>query len=436
MPQDFSTRYRWYVVVLLALAYTIYTADRILLGVLVEPIKTEFKASDSQMGLISMLAAGCYAVSVIPMGLLADRTNRRRMLSLILTGWSLMTTLSGFARSTIQLAITQMVVGVNESGGSPTMNSLIADLFDRKRRGFPISIWYCGISLGAFLGYTGGGYLADLYGWRTTFMVLGVPGLVIASLVALTVRETPRGMADGSTALKLPPPTLRQTIHYLRSQGVLGHAIFAQGLSGIAFMGPIYWLVSFFVRTHGSRIGDAGSIIGLIFLVTGLLSGPLGGAFMDRLGLHNVRWHGLICVVLMLSGGVAMAGIYLLPTAFAAFVACFIWQLLTNAVSPINVTIISNLAPAQYRGLSVSLGFLLFQLMGFGAGAQIIGNLSDWLSARQGLGAQDALRFACLTMVVFHGWAAYHFWVVSRRAQEGYRNAADLEGGAAKAIFR
>jgi MFS family permease len=425
--ESLSTVYRWYVVLLLAVAYTFYTADRILLGVLVEPIKNSFAASDSRMGLVSLVAATTYALCVIPMGLLADRTNRRNMLAVILTGWSLMTTLSGFAGNAIQLAMAQMLVGINESGGSPTMSSLIADLFERRRRGLPFAIWYCGISLGAFVGYTLGGYVADQYGWRMTFILLGVPGLLMALLVRLTVVETPRGMADGSANIQRTAPRLAETVSYLRSQTALKHAIVAQCLCGIAFMGPIYWLVSYFVRTYSLHIGHAGSVIGLIFLVTGLSSAPLGGLLMDRLGQRDVRWHGWICVGLMLTGGVAMAGIYVVPTALAAFVACFIWQLLTNAVSPINVTIISNLAPAQYRALSSALGFLLFQLMGFGVGAQLIGAFSDWLATSGGYGPHDSLRLACLSMVVFHAWAAFHFWMVARHSKEGYQRAALIE---------
>jgi predicted MFS family arabinose efflux permease len=429
-PASLSNSYRWYVVILLAFAYTVYTADKTLLSVLVEPIKREFAASDSRMGLISLLAATCYALCVIPMGLIADRTNRRRMLAVILAGWSLMTALSGFARNTIQLAAAQMLLGLNESGGSPTMSSLIADLFARRRRGLPVAVWYCGISLGAFVGFSLGGYLADKIGWRATFVALGVPGLLIALLVRTTVLETPRGMADGSTASARPAPNFRETIAYLKSQTALRHAVFGQCLSGIAFIGPIYWLVSFFVRVHGTSLAAAGSAIGLIFLVTGLVSAPLGGVIMDRLGHHDVRWHGWICALMMLTGGVAMAGIYLVPTTIAAFAACFLWQLLTNAVSPITVTVISNLAPAQYRALSNALGFLLFQLMGFGLGAQIIGSLSDWLAAQGGYLAQNSLRIACLSMVIFHGWAAIHFWIVARHSHAGYQHAARLESTA------
>jgi predicted MFS family arabinose efflux permease len=425
--EHLSSSYRWYVVLLLSLANTIYAADRILLGVLVEPIKADFGASDSLMGLVNLLATTSYSVFVIPLGLLADRVSRRKLLAIILTCWSLMTAASGFVRDVVSLAAAQMLGAANESGGSTTMNSLIADLFERKRRGLPVALWYCGIPIGGFVGFSVAAYLAQEFGWRATFLIFGVPGLIIALLVWVTVRETRRGMADRHGQSAQASPNFRQTLQYLRSQTALRHAILAQCLSGMALMGPIYWLVAFFMRSHEVSLAQAGGVLGVIFCVTGICSNPGGGFLMDRLGRRDIRWPGWLCAILMLTGGAAMTGIYLAPTAFAAFAACSVWQLVTNAVSPINVTVVSNLAPAQYRAFSLALGFLLFQLMGFGAGAQIIGALSDWLAAGRGLGARDALRISCLTMVAFYPWAAFHFWMTARHSEQGYRNAVELE---------
>jgi MFS family permease len=424
---DLSTRYRWYVVLLLTVANTIYAADRVLLGVLVEPIKMEFHGSDSLMGLINLLASSGYSLFVIPLGLLADRVNRRNLVAIILSCWSLMTAVSGWVSHVATLAAAQMLAAATESGGSTTMNSLIADLFERKRRGLPVSIWYCGIPVGGFIAFSAAGYLAAAYGWRTTFVLFGIPGLLVALVIGVTVRETPRGLADGNAQSAAPAPNFLDTLKYLKSQTALRHAIVAQCLTGVALMGPLYWLVSFFIRSHQVNLTQVGSAIGIIFLVGGICSDPAGGYLMDRLGRRDIRWHGWLCAILMLAGGTAMAGIYLAPTVFAALVACALWQLFSNAVSPINVTIISNLAPAQYRAFSMALGFLLFQLMGFGAGSQIIGALSDWFADHRGFGVRDALRISCLTMVVFYPWAALHFWLAARHSDEGYRNAARLE---------
>ncbi|QGP80432.1 spinster family MFS transporter [Sphingobium sp. CAP-1] len=428
--RSYSPQYRWYVVLLLTLAYTMYTADRILLGVLLEPIKTEFGASDSQMGFVSLMAASTYALSIIPLGLLADRVNRRNLLFIILSGWSIMTAVSGFAKNLIHLAVAQMLVTTNEGGGAPTMNSLISDLFERSKRGLPISIWYCGISMGAFIGFSLGGFLADSYGWRITFILLGAPGALIALIVLLTIRETPRGMSDQVAPDRASRPDFAGTVDFLKRQKALRHAIYAQCLSGLSFMGPIAWLVSFFHRSHDASFALAGFVTGLIFLTTGLSSGPAGGFLMDHLGRKDVRWHGWLCALLMVSGGLFFGSIYLVPSLLMAFVAVAVWQLLTNAVSPITVAMISNLAPAHFRGLSLSLGFLLFHLFGFGLGSQLIGLVSDWLANERGLNEADALRYACMVPVIFHLWAAWHFRIVARNAPDGYRRAAAMEQSA------
>lgn len=428
---SYSLTYRWYVVFLLTFASTMYTADRVLLGVLIEPIKAEFGASDSQMGFVSLVSAAAYAITIIPLGLLADRVNRKRLLTVILGGWSLMTVLSGYARNIVFLAITQMLVTGNEGGGAPTMNSLISDLFERAKRGLPTSVWYCGISLGGFVGFTIGGYLAEIYGWRTTFILLGIPGLIIALVVMLTVRETPRGMSDVGGARAPQKPDFAGTFAFLKEQKALRHMILGQMLSGLSFMGPINWMVSFLVRSHDASFAVAGGVTGIVLLVTGVLSGPAGGFLMDRLGARDVRWSAWICCLMMLTGAVAFGAIYVVPTLFLAIAAITVWQFLTNAVSPVTVATISNLAPAQYRALSLSFGFLLFQLFGFGVGAQFIGLLSDWLANSWQFGPEDALRYACMSALVFHLWGALHYWLASKSCREGYSRAAELELGAA-----
>jgi predicted MFS family arabinose efflux permease len=309
--ERFSTKYRWYVVLLLTVANAIYAADRILLGVLVQPIKVEFGASDSLMGLVNFLAAGTYSLFVIPLGLLVDRVSRKKLLAVILTCWSLMTAMSGFARGAISLAAAQMFAAANESGGSTTMNSLIADLFDRKRRGFPVAVWYCGIPIGGFISFSMASYLAADFGWRATFVMFGIPGLIVALLVWATVRETPRGMADSGSRSAPAPPDFSETMRFLKSQTALRHAILGQCLTGMALMGPLYWLVSFFMRSHETSLAQAGFVIGLICLITGICSDAAGGFLMDRLGRRDIRWHGRLCALLMLAGGTAMAGIYL-----------------------------------------------------------------------------------------------------------------------------
>jgi predicted MFS family arabinose efflux permease len=426
-PEQFSRRYRWYVVFLLMLVFSVYGADRVLFGVLVEPIKAEFGLSDATMGFVGgTLVAGCFALCIIPFGILADRVHRRNLLVVLVSIWSLMTALSGLGRNIIQLSTTQMLAAVHVSGGAPTMTSLISDLFPRTRRGLPSAIWFSGVSLGGFVGFSLGGYLAEAFGWRMAFIGLGIPGLLLAPLVWFTVRETPRGMADGIGSAQAQSPGLRETLKFFARQKPLRHAAYAMCMSALAVIGPVYWLTAFFQRTHGTSLSEAGVVLGVIFGVTGIVGGPAGGFFMDRVGLLDSRWHAWLAAVLMLVSTIPMVGVYTLPSAEGAFVASAVLQLLTTAVSGINIALINNLAPAQLRSLSLAFAYLLFYLVGYGFGSQLIGANSDWLAAHWGLG-RDSLRVACLLMVVFYIWAAYHFWVTGRHIQEGYRTAAEWE---------
>jgi len=423
----FSTGYRWYVVLLLMASFAFYAANRVVLGVLVQPIQSTFGLTDATMGLVGgVLITGTYALGIIPLGVLADRLNRRNLLAITISLWSVLIALSGLTRSIVQFAAAQMLASLNESGGAPAMSSLISDLFPRARRGLPTSVWFSGVAIGSFAGFAVGGYVAQELGWRATLVALGAPCLLIGLLVRASVRETRRGMADGSHGAEPRSGGLRETLRFYAAQKALRHACYALCLSALSFMGPIYWLTAFFQRAHGTSLAETGFILGIIFGVTNIVGGPVGGILMDRLGRRDVRWHGWLGAAVMITSAIPQVGIYVLHSTAAAFAACAIWQLVSTAVSPVNIAIINNLASAQFRALSLSLGFLSFYLIGAGLGSQLIGVSSDWLATRWGLGS-SSLGVACLAMVVFCFWAALHFLIVARHLKEGYSIAAIWE---------
>jgi predicted MFS family arabinose efflux permease len=425
--ENYSSRYRWYVVFLLMCVYACNLADRALLSVLVEPIKAEFGLSDSMMGFIGgTLFATTYAVFTVPFGWLTDRVNRRNLLVICLAGWSLMTAISGLARSIVHLATAQVLVAIGESASPPTMSSLISDLFPREKRGLAMAIWFTGVSIGMFVGYTLGGILAESLGWRATFLWLGIPGVILAVIVRFTVRETPRGLADGNVNVESKQPKLAEALQFILQQKALRHTIYGGTLIGLAIMGPIYWLTAFFIRTHDLTIGEAGPYVGLILGITGVIGGPIGGYLMDRMGQRDLRWHAWLVVLLMLACTIPMSVLYLSNTLAIAIIGAVIWNTLTTGIPVIIITMVSNLAAAQFRGLSISIYLLLFNLFGYGMGSQIVGLGSDWIDSTYGLG-QDSLRYACLAMMVFAIWGAIHFWIAASHVKEGYETAADRE---------
>ena len=188
---------RAYVLAILTLVYTFNHIDRQILLILVEPIKADLQISDSAIGLLTGFAfAVFYATFGIPIAMWADRGNRRNILSIALATWSGMTALSGFAMNFWHLLIARMGVGVGEAGGTPPATSMISDLYAPKERAFALGIYTSGIGLGILAGFVIGGFVYQAFGWRVAFFVAGIPGVLLALLVWLTVKEPKRGAVE------------------------------------------------------------------------------------------------------------------------------------------------------------------------------------------------------------------------------------------------
>ena len=187
-------RYKWYVLGVLTAVYASSQVDRQIMGILLEPIKLELGASDTQMGfLVGLTFAIFYATLGMPIAMLADRSNRRNIITAAISIWSVMTVLCGYAASFIQLALARIGVGVGEAGSSPPSHSVISDLFGTKTRGTAMGIFALGVNIGLLLAYLVGGWVSEHYGWRVTFIAVGLPGILIAALMYFTTKEPKRG---------------------------------------------------------------------------------------------------------------------------------------------------------------------------------------------------------------------------------------------------
>jgi len=192
-----TSAYSWYVLTLLLAAYTFNWMDRYVLIILLDPIRQSLHLSDTALGLITGFGfALIYSVAGIPIARLADRSSRRSIIALGLTVWSGMTFVSGFARSGLQLVGARLGVGLGESACSPSAHSLISDYFPAQRRATALSIYQLGIVFGIALGLMVGGWANEHFGWRAAFMIVGAPGLILALVIRLTLREPARGHSD------------------------------------------------------------------------------------------------------------------------------------------------------------------------------------------------------------------------------------------------
>ncbi len=279
-----SLRYAWYVAIALMICNTLSFIDRQILGLLAPLIKQELAISDTRIGLLQGLAFGVfYTLLGVPMGRIADRSSRR---NLVVTGvflWSLMTALCAGARSFWTLFLARMGVGVGEATLSPSAFSLLSDYFPKERLGTALSVFSMGIFFGSGLALIIGGLVIGVVGsWRMTFLIVGLPGLLVA-LLALTIKEPPRKNLLLTAGGEAPKLSLAEVIDQvmMRWQSVAGICL-AFAFQALCNYAQQAWLPMYFFRAHGWAPRQAGLTLGVISLITGLLGAYLGGVLCDR----------------------------------------------------------------------------------------------------------------------------------------------------------
>jgi len=390
---------RWYALGLLTLAYAAHAMDRGMPGILVEPVRREFHLKDAQLGLFTGVGYGvAFAVAILPLGYLSDRTNRRNFLAAILIVWSAFTTLGGVTRSFAQLALTRIGVGAAESGASPVIIPLLTDLFPFGRRGAATGILYGGVSLGVVLGAALGGYLAAEHGWRAALFLVGLPGVIVALLILFTIKDPPRG---GVGASPEPPPTFAEVIRFLASEPAVVCIIVACALIGLILIALSAWSSSFFIRVYGLSLKQTGLILGLPGLC-GLVSPPFWGWLADRLA----KRHGALPLTLTWATNltaVAASLIWLfvpyLPLAIAGFV---VGDLLRQGYPALAFPVVMERTPAKMRGVVMSTLQLTTNLVGFGFGPVMLGALSDYYGGGRSIryAMADALLITLLVVAL------------------------------------
>src|ERR1700750_3011085 len=273
-----STLYRNYVLAMLTLVYVFNFIDRQVLVILQESIKKELHLSDTQLGLLSGFTFAIFYVTLgIPIARLADKGNRRNVVTISLAIWSLMTAFSGLAKNFIQLLLARIGVGVGEAGGSPPAHAMISDYFPPEKRSTALSVYSTGIYFGVLIGFLMGGYLNQHLGWRTAFFVLGIPGLIFSLLFYTTVKEPAKGATDANTMIANEAPSLGEVLRLLYSTKTFVYLAMASGLHVFCIYGLLNWAPSFLSRLHGMKNVDIGVSLGLIYGLGGAAGTYPGG---------------------------------------------------------------------------------------------------------------------------------------------------------------
>jgi predicted MFS family arabinose efflux permease len=408
-----ARRARWWALALLTALYTLSTVDRNIVSILAEPIRQEFGLNDSQLGFLTgTVFAISFALAGIPLGLLADRTNRVRMLAALLGVWSVLTILSGFTRTYVTLLLARIGVAAAESGASPASMSLITDLFPKEKRGTALGVFYTSTPLGLAIGFALGGVIAAHFGWRAAFFFAGVPGLVISALLILTMREPRRGAQDAprSGSAALVNSSVGELLRITWRRKTMLFLILAAISMIIAQAGIGAFIAPFLIRVHGMPIDQVGGLVALAWGGGGLFGLPLGGIFADRVAKaapsHGPRFVALSAVI---TAPLAMSA-FLVSTPYAALALIFAASVVGHAYYGATFSVYLSVAPAAIRGAAGALLIVALNLIGYGVGPQMTGILSD-LFAHAGIA--NSLRWALVAAASVYFIAALFFVLAS-----------------------
>jgi MFS family permease len=403
--------YWYYVLGLLTLCYVANVIDRSqILAASLQAIKREFGASDFQLGMLTGLPfALFYSTMGIPIAAWADRSSRRNVLALAVAAWSGMTALCGMSVNLAMLFASRIGTAVGEAGGSPPSHSLISDYFPKLRRGTAFSIFALAVPIGTSLGAAIGGWANQHLGWRPTFMIVGVPGILLALLVRFTVVEPPRGYADhvslrGSTAAA---PGMAEVLRFLWARRSFRHMSLATALHSVVWYAGGAFNNAFLQRSHHMTAGQAGYWISL-FAAVGGIGTFLGGYSADRLStrMQDRRWYLWVPGLATLISVPFQFLAYLAPALAVALPAFAVMMAMAAVFFGPSFAMTQALATLRMRSVATSVLLFVQTLIGQGIGPSVAGFISDRLAASAGAAS---LRYALVIVGLVNVWAAAHY---------------------------
>ena len=418
-PAPISPAYRRYALGLLLVVYVSNFIDRQILTILAESIRLEFGLSDTALGFLGGFAfAFFYTLAGIPIARWADRGVRRSIIALGLLAWSGMTALTGFARSFTELALARVGVGLGEAACSPPAHSLLSDYFPPERRGTAFSIYALGIPIGGAIGTFAGGWIKEAFDWRTAFFVVGLPGIALAAVVRLTLREPPRGNSEPASAATATPrrDSTGDVLRFMLRLRSFRHMSLAAALHAFYGYGAAFFLPVFMIRVHGFSEGELSTYLALIALFGGGSGTFLGGWLGDRLAPRDQRWYMWVPGVATVLTLPFAAGLYLSANGTTALLFAVPASLLGAMWLGPTFAMAQGLASAQMRALVSAILLFVINLVGLGLGPQVVGMLSDALKADLGV---ESLRHALFWVVqVGAAWSTLHYALAARTLRE------------------
>lgn len=422
---------RWYRGRFLALLLAVCTLtfmDRAVLSAVAQPLKIELGFSDFQLGLLQGLSfALLYATMGVPIGRLAERHSRLVILAVSITIFSVATLLCGLATGFLQLFLLRMTVGVGEAGFMSPTSSLVADHYPAQQRASALSIIMLGSPIGNAIGAMAGGWIADAWGWRTAFIAMGAPGIVIAALLLILLREPPRGLAEGAPRQKQAPESFGLVLRTVFAKRTYRHLLAAATLATLGLVGIGQFQMLFFIRAHQLSLTEAGVVQGLSVFVALSLGTVIGGFGSDWAARRDRRWS-----LWMPAIGVTLAAAFYAFGFLNASLPIAIGALLLGGMSlflfytPSYATA-QNLVGPRMRATTVAILAMCCGLVGSGIGPTWLGFASDRIARM--IGGPDAsaqgLRYALASLTVVFLWSAVHYVLAARSLRHDLHKAPE-----------
>lgn len=432
-------------IVLLAILASNYL-DRMTLGLLLEDIRAELSLSDTQLGFLTGLAFALFhAVLGIPIARWADRGNRVTIISVTAMLWGAAMSLCGAVATFVQLLVTRVCIAVGEAGCQPPALSLISDYFPRAERPRAVARYMLGLPVALIVGNFAAGWLNELYGWRATFVILGLPGFVLGMLAALTLKEPRRSRASAPTEeseaqapAEVTLPSVKTVGKALWANTTFRHLLLAFSLQTLFVVGMFQWQAAFFMRSHGLASGELGTWLAFTYGVVGFIGTYIGGELACRYAVNNERLQLVGLAIAFAALAVIKAGVYVLPNLYWAIFALATASLVAGATNGPLYAVTQTLVPPQMRAVAIALILLSSNLLGAGLGPLLVGVASDALRSVVG---EESLRYALLLCCPGYAWAGWHLWRASKTVSRDMPSAPaepstdserddDIEGGA------
>ena len=425
----YSNGYKAAVLGLLLATYTFNFIDRTIIATIGQAIKVDLKLTDTQLGLLGGLyCALLYTILGIPIARLAEKKNRMTILSICVGLWSLATALCGFATSFATLLAARVGVSIGEAGCTPPAQSVISDYFPADKRATAISIYALGVPIGSMLAAIGGGYIATYLGWREAFWLLGFPGLLLAILVKITVKEPPRsGVVSG-----VETPSFLEAFAVLSKKATFWHVSLGSAVASFVGYGVGQYLNSFLIRTHDLNILQASQLTGVVLGAAAAFGTFFAGWLADKVVKRHpnaLAW--LPALGFFIATPFYLVG-YMSPSLWIGVPFMVVGAITHYFYLGCMYASIQGVAPPRMRATATAVLLFIVNILGYGLGPPVIGALSDFLAntslqqfalttadcgrgileankANCAVGQEFGLRWAIFIGLFGYLWAGAHF---------------------------